>query len=372
MVVEAGGRFEAFQRFLASAGQPVLRHEVERALPDAEEDESQRLYDWIEEFQLLVPLLQQGELRGFLGVGPKLTGGRFHSEDLALLSLLSQQVNTSLENVRLLSENVQKRILEEEIALASEIQHRLLPSTFPSHRGYESFAVSHASKTVGGDYFDLFSLGDHKLYLAIADVAGKGMAAALLMSSLRAALRSNVPHFESPAHVLTRINNLLFESTSPEKFATFFYGVLDTETHELVYANAGHNYPVVLHVDGATTELRDGGLILGAFPDVEYADGRLQLDPGEILFLYTDGVTEATNRGEDDFGEERLYEVLRRGQRLDPRQMVQSVLDEVKSFTAGADPTDDVTMLIVRRHGEEYEDWAAGLGTLAQGRGEGP
>jgi sigma-B regulation protein RsbU (phosphoserine phosphatase) len=268
--------------------------------------------------------------------------------------------------VRLLSENVQKRILEEEIALASEIQHRLLPATFPQHPGYESFAVSFASKTVGGDYFDLFCEDGRRLHLAIADVAGKGMAAALLMSSLRAALRSNVPHFESPAHVLTRINNLLYESTSPEKFATFFYGVLDTERHELLYANAGHNYPVILHADNTTTELRDGGLILGAFPDIEYADGHLQLEPGETLFLYTDGITEATDRGEVDFGEERLYEILRRSQRQEPRQMVQTVLDAVKKYTAGGDPADDLTMLVLRRQGEDDNGQAIGLGSTSQ------
>ncbi len=347
--VPLDGCFAELLRFLAATGQPVLRHEVERGLPELEEFERLRLRDWLEEFHLLVPLLHQEQVRGFLGIGPKLTGGRFHSEDLALLTLLAQQMNTSLENVRLLSENVQKRILEEDIALASEIQQRLLPAVFPPHPGYESFALSLASKTVGGDYFDIFSANGKRVHLAIADVAGKGMAAALLMSSLRAALRSNVEHLQSPAQVLTRINTLLYESTSPEKFATFFYGVLDTVSHELVYANAGHNYPVLVHSDRRTTELTDGGLVLGAFPDVVYSDGRLSFAPGDTLFLYTDGVTEATNAFDDDFGEERLYDLLRRSHTCAPRALVQGVLDEVRAFAAGSDPTDDVTMLVMRR-----------------------
>ena len=351
--IEPGDGFDGLLRFLAASGQPVLRHEVERALPDLAEKEKLRLQEWIGQYHLLVPLLHQDEVRGFLGVGPKLTGGRFHSEDLALLTLLASQVITSLENVRLVSENVQKRILEEEISLATEIQRRLLPAAFPHHPGYDSFAVSLASKAVGGDYFDLFSEGDRRLHLAIADVSGKGMAAALLMSSLRAALRSNVAHLQSPAQVLTRINTLLYESTSPEKFATFFYGVLDTENHELLYANAGHNYPVVVHADRRTTVLSDGGLVLGAFPDVHYHDGRLRFEVGDTLFLYTDGVTEATDGEESDFGEERLYELLRRTHTLCPKDLVQGVLDEVRAFALGADPADDVTMLVLQRQLQE-------------------
>lgn len=348
--LKAESSFERFLRLLVSSGQPVLRRDVERSLSDTEFDDLDELFEWIENHHLLVPLVQSDQVRGYIGVGPKLTGGRFHADDLALLSLLGQQMVTSIENVRLLSENVQKRILEEEIAMASEIQQRLLPTTFPENPGYVSYAISHASKLVGGDYFDVFVNQRNRLHLAIADVSGKGMAAALLMSSLRAALRSTVEHLESPSQVLARINMLLYESTSPEKFATFFYGVLDTERHKLVYSNAGHNYPILLHQDRSATELKEGGLLLGAFPDAVYQDGQIDMLPGETLFMYTDGITEATNGGDEDFGEQRLHELLRRWQRRELREIVEGVLDEVRTFMRGADPTDDVTMVIVRRH----------------------
>jgi sigma-B regulation protein RsbU (phosphoserine phosphatase) len=350
-----GSIFAGMLDLLGSAGLPLHRSEIERALRRYEDAETVALHDWIEDLQLLVPLMHQERVRGFLGVGPKLTGGRFHSEDLALLSLLGQQVNTSIENVRLLSENVQKRILEEEISLASAIQRRLLPTTFPEQPGYRTYAVSFASKLVGGDYFDLFSEPDGRLHLAIADVSGKGMAAALLMSSLRAALRSNVAHLRSPALVLARINELLYESTAPENFATFFYGVLDTGRHELVYANAGHNYPILLHADRSAVELKEGGLLLGAFPNAEYVDGRVCVDPGDTLFLYTDGITEATNGGDEDFGEERLHAVLQRWKGMELQEIVDRVLEEVRTFTQGVDPADDVTVLVVRRRGPEMD-----------------
>jgi sigma-B regulation protein RsbU (phosphoserine phosphatase) len=187
------------------------------------------------------------------------------------------------------------------------------------------------------------------MHLAIADVSGKGVPAALLMSSLRAALHSNVAHLSSPAEVVGSINRLMYESTSPEKFATFFYGVLDTDRHELVYANAGHNYPLVVSSKREPVRLTQGGLILGAFANATYEEGHLQLEPGDTLFMYTDGVTEATGDNEEDFGEDRLQELLCRDCRNAPRQLVEEVLREVRTFTHGADPADDVTMLVIQR-----------------------
>jgi sigma-B regulation protein RsbU (phosphoserine phosphatase) len=171
------------------------------------------------------------------------------------------------------------------------------------------------------------------------------------MSSLRAALHSNVAHVSSPSEVVRLINRLMYESTAPEKFATFFYGVLDTNTHELIYSNAGHNYPIVIRSQKEPVRLTEGGLILGAFADAQYAEGRMQMEPGDTLFLYTDGVTEATDENDEDFGEDRLQDLLVREWQSAPRQLVEGVLDQVARFTNGADPADDVTMLVIQRCG---------------------
>jgi serine phosphatase RsbU (regulator of sigma subunit) len=344
---------DRLMRFFGSSPQQIHRRDLARVLRRLDVDEATELGDWLRHYQLLVPLVQQEEVRGVLALGPKLTGGRFHADDLAMVSLLAQQVTTSIENVRLVSENVQKRLLEEEVSVASEIQRELLPTVFPRCNGYESYAVTFASKLVGGDYFDLFTEAEHRVHLAIADVSGKGVPAALLMSSLHAALRSNVAHLTSPSQVLGRMNRLLYDITSPEKFATFFYAILDTEAHVLVYANAGHNYPLVVGADGGVRELREGGLLLGAFPHAQYEDGRLEVRPGDMLFLYTDGVTEARDGADEDFGTARLHDVVARASRQGPRAAVDSVLGAVRSFTSGAERDDDVTILAIQRPARE-------------------
>src|SRR5262249_549478 len=160
----------------------------------------------------------------------------------------------SLENLDLLSENVQKKLLDEELHLAAQIQKGLLPTRFPSGEDFSTHALSLASKEVGGDYFDVF-LDDNRLHVAIADGSGKGVPAALLLALLGGGLRSNVQHLSSPARVVERINDLLFDSTSTEKFATFFFGTLDLDTWDFVFANAGHNYPVLVGADGTAHEL---------------------------------------------------------------------------------------------------------------------
>jgi len=347
--VQAGTAFAVLLDSLAKAPQQILRADLERSIRRFGRLDTTQVQRWTEPYVLLVPLVKQNEVLGVLGLGTKVTGGRFHAEDLALLNVLSQQLTTAIENVRLVSENVQKRILDEEINLATQIQEGLLPAHLPEHPVYHSHAVSFSSKFVGGDYYDLFLADDDLLHLAIADVSGKGVPAALLMSSLRAALHSNVAHLSSPSDVVSRINRLMYESTAPEKFATFFYGVLNTTTHELVYANAGHNYPLLVRADQDPVRLSQGGLILGAFDNARYEEGRLQLQPGDTLFLYTDGVTEATDDNEEDFGEERLQALLCRDCKRPPRELVEEVLRQVRDFTHGADPADDVTMLVIQR-----------------------
>ncbi len=336
-------------RFLESTPGPVPRLDLHRSFANLPTVERDAVRAWTGDWSFLVSIPVQGRVRGILAVGPKLTGGRFHREDLSLLDLLSHQIAVSLENLRLLSENVQKRILEEEIGLASEIQRGLLPKSVPLLAAYCTHAVSFQSKLVGGDYYDLFVI-DGRLHVVIADVAGKGVPAALLMASLRAALHSHVAHETSPAAVLSRLNALLFESTAIGKFATLFYATLDLETHEIVYANAGHNYPIVIAADGSCCELTDGGIVLGILPSVDYADGRLMLAAGETLFLYTDGITEATAGSHDEeFGTPRLQATLTTHCGVEPVGLVHQVLQAVRGFTGGADPEDDLTVLVLRR-----------------------
>ena len=187
--------------------------------------------------------------------------------------------------------------LIQELATARAIQVRLLPSTEPVVTGFEVVGASIPSREIGGDYFDFLAQADDKIGIAIGDVSGKGMPAALLMSNLQASLHGQVLHPGSVSGVVQRVNDLLVKSTDPHMFATFFYGLLDARQASFTCTNAGHNPPILLRTDGTIEELTTGGLLLGMLGEQVYKQDTVTLAPGEIIVLYTDGITEARNAG---------------------------------------------------------------------------
>ena len=199
---------------------------------------------------------------------------------------------------------------EREIAEARAIQQGFLPKEIPQLAGYEIASAWQSARVVGGDYFDVLSFDHGSLGICIADVAGKGLPAALLMSNLQAAVRGLASADVAPADLCTRINLLLCRNMASDRFITFFYGQLDGTTGTLHYVNAGHNPPVVMHRDGSHERLTEGGIVLGAFPNQSFATGSVRLQSGDRLVLYTDGVTEAANANDEEFGDARLIEVI--------------------------------------------------------------
>jgi sigma-B regulation protein RsbU (phosphoserine phosphatase) len=247
--------------------------------------------------------------------------------------------------------------LTRELETARAIQERLLPDASPALAGFEVTGASIPSREVGGDYFDFIVRDDGRIGLAIADVSGKGMPAALLMANLQASLHGQVIHPSSVAEVVARVNDLLVASTDPHMFATFFYGVLDPANATLTCTNAGHNPPLVLRADGEFTELHAGGLILGMLPGQSYRQEDVTLAPGELAVLFTDGITEAVgpSQEEDDpeamFGEEALREVIRRHAHLPAVGIKEAILAAVAEHTAGVEQSDDITLIVIRRQG---------------------
>ncbi len=247
--------------------------------------------------------------------------------------------------------------LTRELETARSIQERLLPNAAPILAGFEITGTSVPSREIGGDYFDFLGQDDGTIGLAIGDVSGKGMPAALLMANLQASLQGQVIHPSSVAEVVGRVNNLLVASTDPHMFATFFYGVLDTRTATLVSTNAGHNPPLILRGNGDVETLGTGGLLLGMMPDQVYGQEETHLEPGEVLVLFTDGITEAVGPGADDgdpeamFGDEALEEVLRRHAHLPAAGIREAILSAVAEHTAGVNQSDDITLVVVRRQG---------------------
>lgn len=244
----------------------------------------------------------------------------------------------------------EKERLQSEIAIASEVQTRLFPHSPPSARTIEMLGVCHAARSVSGDYYDYFTAADGELALALGDVAGKGISAALLMASIQSIMRTQLADGNAaitPANTVARLNRLLYANTSPEKYATFFFGLYNDQTRQLKYTNAGHLPPLI--VRGDRREFLDvTGSVVGAFPMLRYEEESVPLGCGDLLVAYTDGITEPENAYGEDFGAERLADVVLRHRNCCPDEIVAKVLEAVRDWDKSAEQADDMTLMIVR------------------------
>ncbi|MEN8008262.1 MAG: SpoIIE family protein phosphatase [Candidatus Krumholzibacteriota bacterium] len=325
----------------ASDRQSITREQVELK---ARAKEQNFLLD--NGFQLLIPMITQSHLVGIVGLPDRPGDGEYQIHELQLLTIVAGQVALQIENSRLYEEEIAKQKLEEEMAMARRIQARLLPASLPSIKGVQMDAVNISSKQVSGDYYDLIEREDGRLAIIIADVSGKGMPASILASNIQAALRAQCYTCESPALVLERINLQIHASTDPQHFATLFLAVFDPESRELIYSSGGHNAPVLMRNDGTLELLEKGGLPLGAFDFGSYEEGSVQLEMGDLLFLYTDGLTETKDpAGEDEFGEDRLNHLLRTRRKADVDEVFRSVNRGLAEFSGREDADDDITMV---------------------------
>jgi serine phosphatase RsbU (regulator of sigma subunit) len=251
-------------------------------------------------------------------------------------------------------EAIERERLERELETAREIQEKLLPHEMPVVSGFEITGTSLPSQQVGGDYFDFLEIGDGQLGIAIADVSGKGIPAALLMANLQASLHAQVFQPGKVAEVTYRINNLLYRSTDAHMFVTFFYGILDKKRSIFTSTNAGHNQPLLFRTDSRIERLGEGGLILGFQPDVQYDQQTVAVRPGEVIVLYTDGITEAAAPGsemiaEDLFGVERLVDVIQANLENSAREIQSAILEAIAEHTQNAPQYDDITLVVIKR-----------------------
>jgi len=237
-------------------------------------------------------------------------------------------------------------VMLKEVAEAREIQQGLLPKEIPQVRGYEIVDAWRPAHAVSGDYFDVLKFGEDQLALCIADVVGKGMPAALLMSNVQAAVKAFASEGVAPQELCEKVNGVVCRNIAASKFITFFYGLLDASRKRLRYANAGHNAPILVRRDGTSTRLAEGGAVLGVFPDWSYEQGEVGLETGDRVLLFTDGVTEVRNAAGEEFGEERLIGVLTQHRRLGAAQLRQQVMGAVTEFSSG-NFQDDVTLIVM-------------------------
>jgi phosphoserine phosphatase RsbU/P len=273
----------------------------------------------------------------------------FTEEHLNILTTLASVASIRVENATLLEERMERERMERELELATEIQQRFQPSGPPIIDGYEFQGISFSCYEIGGDYYDFIPRDDGRMVVALGDVSGKGTAAALLMSSLHAAVHAQIAARSSLDNVVDSVNTYLSENTPTNRFVTLFIGELDPATGTMRYINAGHNPPVVGHADGRISQLDSGGLPLGLMAEAQYESGEIQLLAGDALVVYSDGVSEATNLNDEEFGMDRLIEVIRKNLTGSASGMRDKVESALSSFTQNAPAGDDITLLIVKR-----------------------
>jgi serine phosphatase RsbU (regulator of sigma subunit) len=298
---------------------------------------------------LVVPLRWRGEGLGLLLLGEKLTATEHTAEDVSLLTSLAGQMGVSLQNALLLRDRLSVARMEEELHLAQQIQQTFLRTDFPPLPRCEVHAVNLPSRQVGGDYYDIVACPDGAFFVAIADVAGKGVPAALLSSMLQAALRTQAGTDLPVSSILRNVNSLVYRSAATTQFATFFLARVDREGRQLTYCNAGHNWPVLLRRSGEVLRLDRGGLLLGMFEDVAMEHATETLGAGDVLVLYTDGISEATNRDGELFGEGRVADFVRElPPALPARDIGERLLAEVQHHLGPMEAQDDRTLVVLR------------------------
>jgi sigma-B regulation protein RsbU (phosphoserine phosphatase) len=341
------GSDSAFVGRLARERRPVLMDELLAAERVQLSDEE---HHWISEHRvaLVMPLVVHSRLVGFLGIGSKRIDEDYSPEELSILSSYAPQVAMASENVRLVEENVEKRRLEEQMEIARRIQVGFLPNQLPLTPGLEVAAGSRFSLEVAGDYYDVIDLPDGRTVLAIADVSGKGAGAALLMANLQASLRTAIVPGARLAEAVGRVNDLIFRNTPPEQYITFAVGTYDPQLRTLTHVNAGHNRPLIVRADGTIQQLETGGLILGCLRGTPYEAEVVKLSAGDLLLMYTDGVSEAMNAADEEYGEQRITEFVRQHRSLPPLEIMRLLEADVLRFCGREPVEDDRTLLLAR------------------------
>lgn len=274
--------------------------------------------------------------------------GFYDDSNLAKLMSYSRVASAAIERALLFAQMLQERRLEGEMEVARQVMAGLLPSEAPSLLGFDVSAVIEPCYEVGGDYFDFIPLGDDRWAIALADVSGKGVPAALLVAAMRATLYTLAKRELALRYILRYANEFIQASSGPRaKYVTLFYAVLDIQAKRFIFINAGHLPPIVMRAHGEVELLRSGGFPLGFFDNPRYFEHFLQLNSGDLICLYTDGITESMNASDEEYGRPRLVEALRRHQRASAQEIGDAVLADVRRFSGRA-PFDDASVVIVK------------------------
>ena len=326
--------------WVAKTGEPVI-------VPDVLQDTRYVSARPTTRSEVAAPLVFHGRTIGVFNLESD-TEDAYHEGHLELLSAFAVQAGIAVERARMMGELVEQRRLEKELAIAREIQESFLPKSAPQVPGFELAGTARAHAQVGGDYYDWIRVSDNRIGLAIADVSGKGIPAALIMAGFRMSLLAEIRNDFAIRAVMRKVNSLLYESTDRDKFVTAFYGVLDHKNRVLLFSNAGHNPPILLRADGRIEYLHEGGVALGVLPEAHYEERPIALRSGDVLVLYTDGLTEAESPGGELFGQTRLERSIVRLADRDAASILDAIVRTVTEWCGEKGLGDDLTLMVIR------------------------
>jgi serine phosphatase RsbU (regulator of sigma subunit) len=297
--------------------------------------------------EIAAPLMLEGRTIGVFNLESDHEDA-YHEGHLEMLSAFAAQAAVAIERARTAHERIEARRLEKELAIARDIQKSFLPGRAPEIPGFDLAGASIAHDEVGGDYYDFIPVTATRLGLAIADVSGKGIPAALIMAGFRMSLLAEIRNDFAIRAVMSKVNALLHESTERDKFVTAFYGVLDWKNSVMIFSNAGHNPPLLVRREGSVEELSEGGLAFGVLPDSHYEERPIPLRPGDVLVMYTDGVSESENEMGEQWGVQRLEDLVRAHARESAASILEAVTQAVLAWAGERGPSDDLTLLVLR------------------------
>jgi serine phosphatase RsbU (regulator of sigma subunit) len=298
---------------------------------------------------MCVPLWHEDEVLGVLYVDNVAAPVPYEHTDLLILTHIGHLAAVKILETKAFEEVQRNRERQEELKRAANIQQSLLPDDPLISPPYRIAGKNIPSSDVGGDYFDFINGDAPVLTIGLGDVAGKGMPAALLMTNLHASVRAHVESEARLPMVMARLNRSIHHAVRGDRFITLVLIAIDRKSGEVRYVNAGHNPPFLVHASGETEKLSVGGLLLGMFPEATYESAEFKMGPGDVLVLYSDGVTEARDDSDEEFGEERLVAFLEKHRDLDPEVLVESLIRTVHEFSRDGKPGDDVTVAVIRR-----------------------
>ena len=299
---------------------------------------------------LCSPLQVKDQILGAIYVDNRLHAGIFNNEDLELLNAIASSAATAIENARLYLVAIDKGRMERELSMARTVQTGLIPEEIPELKGWQFAASWLPAREVAGDFYDFIATDDEGMGLVIADVTDKGMGAALFMALTRSMVRASLEEAASPAEAITKANRLICANSSSAMPVTFFYGRVGPEDGEMVYVNAGHNPPLIYRADSGTfEELGRTGILLGVDESLVLEQSTAELEPGDTLIMYTDGVPDALNSAEEAYGEDRMRESIKSAGSRSAQEISLNLLQALQQFIGDAQPFDDITLLLAKR-----------------------